>query len=114
MVDARDNGPQESASIGEVVEYVTAYAKQETLGPLRGAGRWLAFGSMAAVMLGIGLMLLLLGLLRLFQTEWTRSATGSLSWLSYLIVLVVGSAVLVLTLSRIRKNTLYPPDKETT
>lgn len=98
--------------MGEVVEYVTAYAKQETLGPLRGAGRWLAFGSAAALLLGVGLLLLLLGLLRLLQTEWTRSATGSLSWLSYVIVLAVASLVLAVTFSRIRKTTLYPPDQE--
>lgn len=103
----------ESASIGEVVEFVTVYAKQETLGPLRGAGRWLAYGTAASVMLGIGIMLLLLGLLRLLQTEWTRSATGSLSWLSYLIVLVVGAVLLVVTLSRIKRATLYPSEKET-
>lgn len=99
--------------MGEVVDYVVTYAKQETLGPLRHAGRWLAFGAIGAVLLGLGGSLLLLGLLRLLQTEWTRSATGSLSWLSYLIVLVVGAAMLVLALSRIRKTTLYPSDKET-
>jgi hypothetical protein len=104
----------ESASIGEVVEYITAYAKQETLGPLRGAGRWLAFGAAASVLLGLGLGLVLLGLLRLLQTEWTRSATGSLSWLSYAIVAAVGIILLVLTMSRIRRTALYSPNKETT
>ena len=85
---------------------VTAYAKQETVGPLRGAGRWLGFGVAGAFALGLGLMLLLLGLLRLLQTEWTRSATGSLSWLAYLITLVVAGAVLALAISRISKSTL--------
>ena len=32
---------------------------------------------------------MLLGLLRLIQTEWDRAATGALSWLAYLIVLIV-------------------------
>ncbi len=51
----------EQASIGEVVEFVKTYAKQETVGPLKGAGRWIAFGAAGAVCLGIGLSLLLLG-----------------------------------------------------
>lgn len=98
--------PTESASVADVVEYVTEYAKQETLGPLRGAGRWLGFGVLAALTLALGLSLMLLGLLRLLQTEWSRSATGSLSWLSYLIVLAVGIVILVVTISRIRKTSL--------
>ena len=93
-------------SIGELVEYVKTYARQETLGPLRGAGRWLALGTAAAVVLGLGLMLMMLGLLRLLQTEWERSATGRLSWLSYLIVLVVVVSLLVLTVTRISKKSL--------
>jgi hypothetical protein len=96
----------ERASIGEVVDLVKTYAKQETLGPLKGAGRWLGLGTAAAVMLGLGFMLLSLGLLRLLQTEWERSATGRLSWLSYVIVLVVVVAVLAITLSRINKRAL--------
>jgi hypothetical protein len=107
-------GAGESASLGEVVEYVTEYAKQETLGPLRGAGRWLGYGAAASALLGLGILMLLLGLLRLLQTEWDRSATGSLSWLSYLIVVAVGSLVLGLTLSRINKSALNPSKKKET
>lgn len=93
----------------DVVGYVVAYAKQETLGPLRGAGRWLAAGAGGALLLGLGSILLLLGLLRLLQTEWPRSATGSLSWLSYLIVLVVAGALIALVLTRINRSPLNPP-----
>ena len=63
------------ASVGEVIDYVKAYAKQETLGPLKGAGNWLGYGFGAAVALGLGLVLMLLGLLRLLQTEWERSVS---------------------------------------
>lgn len=101
----------EDASIGEVVDYVKAYAKQETLGPLKGAGSWLGYGFAAALALGLGLLLLLVGLLRLLQTEWDRSATGNLSWLAYLIVLVVASVLLALTLMRIKKSTLHREPK---
>ena len=83
-----------------------AYAKQETLGPLKGAGKWLAYGTAGAVLLGVGLAYVLLGILRLIQTEWDRAATGSLSWLSYFIVLVLCVLLLVLTISRINRDSL--------
>ena len=75
-------------SIADVVDLVTTYAKQETLGPLRGAGKWIAMGAVGAVLMGLGLSLLTLGILRLVQTEWDRSARGSLSWLAYVIAFV--------------------------
>ena len=111
MVDDTPDTPSrsEQASIGEVVDYVKTYAKQETVGPLKGAGRWIAFGAAGAISLGIGLSLLLLGLLRLLQSEWDRSATGRLSWLSYLIVMAACIALLVFTITRINKTFL---DKE--
>ena len=101
----------EDASVGEIIDYVKAYAKQETLGPLQGAGSWLGYGFAAAASLGLGLVLILIGLLRLLQTEWTRSATGNLSWVSYLIVLVAASLMLALTLLRIKKSTLHKEPK---
>lgn len=96
----------DDATLGEVIDYVKRYAKQETIGPLKGAGSWLAYGAAAAFAMGIGLLLVLLGVLRLVQTEWDRSAEGSLSWLAYLIVLVVTVALLVVTLTRIKKTYL--------
>ena len=101
----------DDASIGEVIDYVKQYAKQETLGPLKGAGTWLGYGAAAAGSLGLGLVLMLVGLLRLLQTEWERSASGNLSWLAYLITLVVAGALLVLTLMRIKKSTLHKEPK---
>jgi hypothetical protein len=97
---------QEPPSLGEVVDLVKRYAEQETVEPLKGAARWLGFGVVGAFLIGVGLTLVLLGLLRLVQTEWDRAATGSLSWLSYVIVLVVCVALIVLTISRINKNSL--------
>jgi uncharacterized BrkB/YihY/UPF0761 family membrane protein len=97
---------REYVSIVELFELVKAYVRQETLGPLRGASRWLALGTAAALVLGLGLTLLMLGLLRLLQTEWDGVATGRWSWVPYLIVLVVVAALLLITLSRINKKSL--------
>jgi hypothetical protein len=103
--------PEEPPSIGEAVDLVKAYALQETVGPIKGAGRWLGMGLAGAITLAIGLSLVLLGLLRMLQTEWGRSARGSLSWLSYLIVLVVYVGLIVLAVSRINKDSLHKEPK---
>src|SRR5215217_7142831 len=93
----RPSTRRQSASLGEVVEYVKAYAQQETIGPLKGIGRWIGLGAGGAVALGLGLSLVLLGLLRLIQSEWDGIADGGTSWIPYAIVLVVAMALLVLT-----------------
>ena len=102
---------EEPPSIGDAVDLVKAYAMQETVGPIKGAGRWLGLGLAGAVTLAIGLSLVLLGILRLLQTEFGRSARGSLSWLSYLIVLVVCVGLIILAVSRINKDSLHKEPK---
>jgi hypothetical protein len=104
--------PVKASSVGDVVDLVKLYARQETLGPLKGAGRWLGLGAAGAVLIGLGSVIVLLGLLRLIQTEWERAATGALSWLAYLLVLVVTVLLLLLVLSRINRDTLNkePPN----
>jgi hypothetical protein len=101
---------REDTSVEGIVTLVRDYAKQETLGPLHGAGRWLGFGVAGAVLLGGGLTLVFLGLLRLIQTEWGRSSSGSLSWLPYLLVLIVCIVAIGVAVSRINKPSL---NKET-
>lgn len=96
---------RESASIGEVVDLVRNYAKQETLGPLKGAGRWLALGAAGSLLIGSGLLLLLVSVLRLLQTE-ISAFDGGFSWVPYAIVLVVTLVWIGIALSRIRKATL--------
>ena len=98
-------------SVAEVVDLVTAYAKQETLGPLKGAGKWLGMGAIAATLMGLGLSLVILGVLRLMQTEWGRSARGSLSWLPYLIALIVCLGFIAIALLRINKDSLNKEPK---
>ncbi len=103
----RPPGPPPPANVGDVVDLVTTYAKQQTLGPLRGAGRWLGYGTAAAAALGLGLSLIVLGILRLVQTEWERAAEGGLSWLAYLIALIVCLAFMLLAISRINRTSLH-------
>lgn len=104
--DTRAAKRGDDPSIGGIVELVKTYAKQETLGPLQGAGRWLAFGAIGAILLGLGLALLLLGALRLIQTEWDWAARGSWSWISYLVVLAACVLIIILAIKRINKASL--------
>ena len=96
----------DDTSVPELIEFVRAYVKQETIDPLRGVGRWIAFGAAGAFCIGLGLVIVLLGVLRLIEEEWARSSTGSLSWLPYLITLLVAVAILAVTIMRIKKSTL--------
>lgn len=103
--DARRVEPQ-ATTPAELVDVIKEYAKQETLGPLRGAGRWLAFGALGAFLIGLGLVYVVLGLLRLLQTEWPSTFDGSWSWVPYALALVVCSVAVGVALSRIKKSTL--------
>jgi hypothetical protein len=89
--------------IGEAINLVKDYVVQETVGPLIGMGRKILFGVMGAVAMGAGLFFISLGLLRLIQDKLPRIATGSLSWISYLIVIVFSVGVSALALWRVKK-----------
>ena len=101
----------DDTSIPELIEFVRSYVKQETVEPLRGVGRWIAFGAAGALCLGLGLVIVLLGVLRLVEEEWPRTASGSWSWVAYLITVLVAIALLVVTLLRIKKTTLNKEPK---
>lgn len=80
-------------SSGDAVQLTVDYVKQETLGPLKGLGRFLAWGLAGSFAMAIGLLLLLIGILRLLQDETGSSLTGDWSWVPYFVVSVVGLAV---------------------
>lgn len=109
---SKDSGPNKFSgsgdgnSIGEILGLVKTYARQETIGPLKGAGRWLAFGIAGALALGFGLSMLLLGLLRLLQNEAPGVFDGNWSWAPYGITLVACAIVMLWALMHVRKDTL--------
>jgi hypothetical protein len=92
--------------LGDVVTLVKTYVRQETVGPLKGIGRWLAFGVAGAFMLGLGLILVVLGLLRLLQNEATDTFDGNWSIIPYVIALVVCVVVVALSALGMKKDTL--------
>jgi Putative Actinobacterial Holin-X, holin superfamily III len=81
------DNPQQT--IRELKELVIAYAKQETIDDLKGLGRWVAFGILGALLLGVGVMFVAIGALRALQgDERGPHFTGNWSWAPYAIVVV--------------------------
>lgn len=103
---ARDDDSAKSIPqvASELWELSTAYAKQETIDPLKGLGRFLTFGVGGAVLLAIGSALLLLAGLRALQTETGTTLTGSLTFVPYFIVGAVGLVLSGLVVLRIVKR----------
>lgn len=101
-----------NASIGDTIDTVKQYVRQETLGPLKGAARWLAVGAAAAILIGVGASLLILGGLRLLQNEFGPTFRGRwMSLLPYVIAFVASLAVIGLAVSRIGKKSLHSDRK---
>ena len=76
------------------------YLIQETVDPLRLLGRYVVWGTLGSFFVGIGALMLLVGLLRMLQEEFPV-LNGSLSWIPYLVVVIVAAAVIALTVLRI-------------
>jgi MFS family permease len=104
-IDTKSKNTSEESSASGVFEMLVGYVKQQTLKPIKGAGRWIVFGFLAALSLSIGVVLGAIGILRLAQALLFKDST-SWSWASYLIALAICVAVLLLTVSKIRKGTL--------
>lgn len=91
---------------GDFVELVKNYAKQETLDPLKGIGRWIGLGVAGSLLLMIGGVSLTLALLRLLQEETGSTFTGNLSWAPHAITLAAVVCVIGLLGARIGKKGL--------
>lgn len=93
--------PRQEPSVGGLVQLVKDYARQETVGPIKNAGRWAAFGSIGAVLFAIATILLMLGVLRLLQTETDTFAGRWMQLIPYAIALVIAVVVIVVAVTRI-------------
>jgi uncharacterized membrane protein YedE/YeeE len=77
----------------EFIELLVAYVKQETIGPISRLGRYVAFGLAGSILVSIGIVLLVLGFLRLLQSETGSAFTGHLSWLPYIFAALLGLVI---------------------
>lgn len=90
--------------INELKELTISYAKQETIDPLKDAGRFVGFGVGGSFVLGIGLAMLGLAFLRALQTETGSALTGNLSWIPYLVVTLALAGLAALAVLQIKKD----------
>ena len=94
MAPRSDNGSHGLRHAGDDAFQLTVdYIKQETVEPLRGLGRFLSMGIAGSFFLAGGILLILIGILRLLQTETGTALTGDWSWVPYAVVVVLGIAV---------------------
>ena len=84
---------------GDLPDLLRRYVRQETMDPLRSLGRFLGLGIAGSLMMGAGVVLLGVGVLRLLQ-GWSVFG-GSWSWAPYLVVAVALSTVAVFAVKRI-------------
>ena len=92
------------STAGETLQLVIDYVKQETLDPLKGLGRFMAFGVVGSVALAVGLVILAVAFLRLLQGETGSTFTGNWSWAPYLICTVVVLAVAALAIRAVTRG----------
>lgn len=101
-----DKATAPSGGLGETIQLVKEYARQETVGPLKGAGRWVGRGVAGAMCFAVATVFAVLGVLRLLQTETTAFHGRWMSVIPYLVATVVALAVVGIAIWRISKPTL--------
>jgi hypothetical protein len=102
MAHADSKSPQDS--VGELLQLTKTYALQETVEPIKGLGKFIGFGLGAAVTGALGTILVLLGVLRLLQTETGAPFQGHLTWVPYLVTLFVATILIALALLGIKSK----------
>lgn len=104
MAEPRPKEKSLSNLAAELWDLVRAYAKQETIEPAKGLGRFVAYGVIGSVLLGIGTILLVLAILRVLQDETGTVFDGNLSMVPYVLTLLLCAGVVVAALSAVRKK----------
>ncbi len=81
--------------ISDAVDLVKAYAKQETIDPLKHLSTFFKWGAIGAVLVMFGSLFLVLGALRSLQA--LDSTFLSWDWVEYIIAVLVAGAITGLT-----------------
>lgn len=80
------DNPQQT--VRELQELVVAYAKQETIEPLKGMARLAGFGIAGALLVGVGVAFMSIGMLRGLQSLSGWGVHGNWSWVPYIAVVI--------------------------
>lgn len=99
---AKESSRSGIAGVKDLASTAVAYAKQETVGPLKGLGRYALWGFISAIFFATALILAALGALRGLQAATGADDVerggldGSYTWLPYL--MAVGVCVVLLAI----------------
>lgn len=80
------------AHFNELLALVLAYAKQETLVPIKNLGRYVAWGVAGAILFAVGGAMLTLTAVRVVQSETGNHLRGNLTWVPYIGGVIVAGA----------------------
>ena len=97
---ATDGGGKTDA-LDDALASVVRYARQETIVPLRGGGRWLVFGVLGALFVGSATVVFVLASLRLLQDLSGEALAGGWSFVPYVAAFVVSVALTIAAVARI-------------
>lgn len=103
----KDDGDRDKGlgrDLNELVSLVIAYAKQETIVPLRNLVRFVAFGVAGSILIAAGGAVLTLTAVRIVQTETGNHLRGNLTWVPYLGGVLVAGAGAAWAALRISKK----------
>jgi hypothetical protein len=98
--------------LDEIKALALRYIKEETIQPIKEMGRFVLWGAVGSLLVGFGYFFLLFGALRFLQDQF-KVLDGSLSWIPYLIVVVLAALVMALTVWRIVSGTAKRRLKDT-
>lgn len=84
----------------EVRDLFLRYLKEQTIQPLKDLGRFVAFGVLGSLFVAFGVVVGLLGLLRMFQALFPV-LDGSLSWIPYVIIVVLAGVIGAVVVQRV-------------
>ena len=87
--DAKPKAKNPTGDARELLDLVIAYAKQETLEPLKGLRKNALLSLGGAVFLGIGGLFCSIGALRAMQSETDFFERHNLSWLPYFLTVII-------------------------
>ena len=90
--------------LDEIKQLALRYIKEETIQPLKDLGRFIVWGALGSLLVGFGYLFLLFGALRFLQEQF-KVLDGTLSWIPYLIVVVLAALIVMLTVWRIVSGT---------
>ena len=95
-----------SAREGELFDLVVAYARQETIEPLRGVGKWIVRGLVSMFLVSLGVVLVSLGLLRAVQDLSGSTFDGAWSFVPYVFGVMFSVVIVAVAITQIRKPNL--------